>query len=119
MGPSGGVSGTSDATPGTAAGLARGDGWNTMFLRTGDSRPRAELRLCCLAVLCNTFAPSMVRTVIYAMTGLAIAFAVMTRSWILLTFLIFSLQSQKISRGKVCHSTWPLPINLESTQEVL
>ncbi|MGL5008744.1 MAG: metalloprotease [Paracoccaceae bacterium] len=47
----------------------------------------------CLAVLCNTFAPSMVRNVTYAMTGLAIAFAIVSQSWFLLAFLIFTLQS--------------------------
>lgn len=46
-----------------------------------------------IAVLCNTYAPSMVRNVIYAMTGLAIAIAVSMQSWFLLAFLVFSLQS--------------------------
>lgn len=47
----------------------------------------------CIAILCNTFAPGMVRTVTLAMTGLAIAIAILTQSWFLLAFLIFSLQS--------------------------
>jgi Zn-dependent protease len=47
----------------------------------------------CLAILCNTYAPGMVRNVIYAMTGLAIAIAVTMQSWFLLAFLVFSLQS--------------------------
>lgn len=47
----------------------------------------------CLSILCNTFAPQLVRPVTMAMTGLAIATAVLTQSWFLLAFLIFSLQS--------------------------
>lgn len=47
----------------------------------------------CLAILCNTYAPGMVRNVIYTMTGLAIAIAMAMQSWILLAFLVFSLQT--------------------------
>jgi Zn-dependent protease len=46
----------------------------------------------CLAILCNTYAPAAVRNVTYAMTGLAFAFAVMSQSWILVLFLLFSVQ---------------------------
>jgi Zn-dependent protease len=46
-----------------------------------------------VAILCNTYAPQYVRHVTLAMTGLAIAIAFTMRSWFLLAFLIFSLQS--------------------------
>jgi Zn-dependent protease len=51
----------------------------------------------CLSILCNTFAPGALQNVTYAMTGLAIAFAIATQAWFLLAFLIFSLQSLQSS----------------------
>jgi Zn-dependent protease len=48
-----------------------------------------------VAVLCNTYAPQHVRNLTLAMTGLAIAIALMMQSWFLLAFLIFSLQSMQ------------------------
>ncbi len=47
----------------------------------------------CIAILCNSFAPGMVRTVTYAMSGLAVVIAVMMQAWFLLMFLVFSLQA--------------------------
>ena len=47
----------------------------------------------CISILCNTFAPQLVRPVTLAMTGLAIAVAFLMQAWFLLAFLIFSLQS--------------------------
>ena len=47
----------------------------------------------CLAILCNSFAPSLVRQVTLAMTGFAVAAALLMQAWFVLAFLIFSLQS--------------------------
>jgi Zn-dependent protease len=51
----------------------------------------------CLAFLCNSFAPGLVPFLTFAMSGLAIAIAVMTQSWILVMFLLFNVQSLQSS----------------------
>jgi Zn-dependent protease len=47
----------------------------------------------CIAILCNSFAPAMVQPLTYAMSGLAIAIAVMLQAWFVLLFLVFNLQA--------------------------
>jgi Zn-dependent protease len=51
----------------------------------------------CLAILCNSFAPDLVRPVTLAMTGLALVAAFLMQAWFLLAFLMFSLQSLQSS----------------------